>query len=321
MKRTEILRTIAYVALGSLTVLSMVGCTPKAQEKGAGDLKFVFVDPVVGDPYWVEVDQGCIDAAKKLGVQMEILGPTEVDADAQIQYIETAIAQKVDGIVTMALNPPAFIPVIAQAAEAGIPLMLVDGDAPESERLAFFGTNAYESGITSGKVIEEISGGKAKVGIITAGLDIQQINERIQGIQDYFKDKPDLEVVAVEDSRADPVIGRDLAVALLQAHPEINVMFGGGAVDTPAVAQAVEDLGLQGKVMVIGMNDTPQALDYLRSGTIQAILAEKPYAMCYMATEALYKTIVEKQEVTGVVNTGVTVVTKENIDTYKQPSQ
>ena len=315
-KRISKFLVIATISL--LLILATYGCATLSGEKEPGELDFVFVDPVVGDPYWVEVDQGCIDRAEELGVNMEIIGPTEVDADAQINYIETSMAEGVDGIVTMALNPPAFIPIIDKAVDAGIPVMLVDGDAAESKRNAFFGTNPYESGITSAEVIEEFTDGNAKVGIVTAGLDIQQINERIQGIEDYFEDKPNMEIVAIEDFRADQVMATELGIAMIQANPDINVLFGAGAVDTPGVAQAVVELDLVGEVLVIGMNDTPQALDYLRDGVIQAILAEKPYAMCYMATDALYKTIVEGEEVTGVINTGVTVVTEDNIDTYKE---
>jgi ribose transport system substrate-binding protein len=313
-------RGLMKMMLGLMILLIPIGslaCSGSPKQKTKEDVTFVFVDPVVGDPYWVEVDQGCRDAAKKLGVKVNIVGPSKVDANEQINYLETAMAQKVDGIVTMALNPPAFIPVINKAIDQGIPVMLLDGDAPESKRLAFFGTNAYESGITAGKLIEKLTNGKAKVGIITAGIDIQQINERIQGIKDYFKDKPSMTVVAIEDSRADEIIATEKATTLLQANPEINLLFAGGAVDTPGVGKAVEELHLVGKVIVVGMNDTPQALDYVRSGVIQAVLAEKPYAMCYMAIEALKKTVLDKQPVTGVVNTGVTIVTKENIDTYK----
>ena len=68
------------------------------------------------------------------------------DVDAMVKYIDTAIASKVDGIITMALSPAAIGPAIDRAVDAGIPVVLVDTDAPESKRAAYVGTSNYDAG-------------------------------------------------------------------------------------------------------------------------------------------------------------------------------
>jgi ribose transport system substrate-binding protein len=313
--RSGILVLLLLMVLPAFLVFG--GGRQEAGPKEIGDYQFTYVSPIIGHPYWLEVDRGVETAAKDFGINVEIVGPTRVDANEQIQFLETAIASQVDGIITMALNPASFTPVINTAMENGIPVMLLDGDAATSKRLAYFGSNNSTLGLEVAKVIEKLTGGDARVGIVTAGLDLEHINNRIDAMRDYFTDKPGMSIVALEDSRADTALAAEKAIAMLQSNPDINVLFGGGAADSPGVAQAIEELGLTGKVIGIGFDDIPQTLDYVRRGVLQVCIAQRPYQMGYQAVEALYKTVILGEKVTGVFDTGASIVTIDNIDTYR----
>jgi ribose transport system substrate-binding protein len=314
----------SFAKLLALALILLLGATAvfaagsqQAGPKGIGDYRFTYVSPIIGHPYWLEVDRGISEAAKKFGINVAIVGPTRVDANEQIQFLETAIASKSDGIITMALNPASFTPVINSAMDNGIPVMLLDGDASTSKRLAYFGSNNATLGLEVAKVIEKLTNGNAKVGVITAGLDLQHINDRIDAMRKYFADKPGMSIVALEDSRADTALAAEKSIAMLQSYPQINVLFGGGAADSPGVAQAIDELGLTGKIIGIGFDDIPQTLDYVRKGVLQVCIAQRPYQMGFQAVEALYKTVVLGEKVTGVFDTGASIVTKDNIDTYR----
>ena len=318
MERMNVKR-LFFVLLVLTLVLGTVfaGGSKEPVTKGPADYRFTYVSPIIGHPYWLEVDRGVTDAAKKFGIDVAIVGPTKVDANEQIQLIETAIATKSDGIITMALNPASFTPVINSAVDSGIPVMILDGDAPTSKRLAYFGSNNSTLGLEVAKVIEKLTNGNARVGIVTAGLDLEHINNRIDAIRTYFADKPGMSIVALEDSRADTALANEKAMAMLQSNPEINVLFGGGAADSPGVAKAIEESGMTGKIIGIGFDDIPQTLDYVRNGVLQVCIAQRPYQMGFQAVEAIYKTVVKGEKVTGIFDTGASIVTKENIDTYK----
>ena len=62
--------------------------------------------------YWIDVEEGIQAGAKEQGVDVAVLGDTKVDVDAMVKYIDTAIASKVDGIITMALSPAAIGPAV-----------------------------------------------------------------------------------------------------------------------------------------------------------------------------------------------------------------
>jgi ribose transport system substrate-binding protein len=296
-------------------LISVMGLAFAGGGKDDGKLDVTFVNPYVGHPYWNKVDDGCKAAAAQYNIKLKITGPTSVDANEQIGYIETALSENVDGLVTMALNPASFTPVINKVMDAKIPVMLLDGDAPSSKRLAFYGSNNYNGGIECAKVIEQLTGGNAKIGII-APIDIKHIMDRVDGIKDYIADKKDMEIVSIEDDRADVTATIEKTTAMLQAHPEINVVFGNGSHCGPGIAKAVEEMGLVGKVKLIAVDVTPQTADYIKAGVIDVALAQQPYQMGFLAVEALYKVIVNGEKITGEFDTGTAIVTKANVDEH-----
>jgi len=282
----------------------------------AKPLRFTLVSPLVGHPYWVSVEDGMKAANEEFGVNTDYVGPTEINIDEQIKAIETAIASKVDGIITMALNPEAFKPVIDKAVDAGIPVVLIDTDAPDSKRNCYAGTSNKAAGFEAGKAMIEATGGKAKIGIITGAIDADNLNLRIDGFKEAIKDHPEMEIVAIEPSNTDLLIATEKAQSMLQAHPDITAFFGVSAYDVIGAAKIVEEKGLVGKITLVGFDDMPETLDYIRQGVVYAAIAQKPYQMGYLGVKLL-KEIHEGKTPESIIDTGVTVITKENVETYK----
>ena len=282
-------------------------------------LRFIYVDPAAANSYWVDLFGGLEAAGKKLDVEIVHVGPDQVDQMKQIEDIEAAVAEKPDGIITMALNAPAFTDPVNYAVDHGVPVVLLDGDAPESKRAFFCGVDCYQQGLDVGKEIVERVGTDAKIGIVTAGLDIEIINDRIDGLKKVCEENPGMEIVAIEDSHGDTVVAGDKATAMLQTYPEINVMIAAGAADVPGVGLAIDTLDLKDKVTGIAFNDDPQGLEYLKSGVYDFILCSLPSEEGYAAVEALYNYVTGKLPEGGpdTVYMRSVVITAENADTYK----
>ena len=109
----------------------------EAASAPSGDqLHFVYVTPLLSHPVWLLAKEGFDQACEELGVQGDWVGPQNISPEEMTKLVETAVAQKADGIITQGLVPAT--PVQA-AVEAGIPVLLVDSDLPDVDRLAFFG--------------------------------------------------------------------------------------------------------------------------------------------------------------------------------------
>src|SRR4030043_492064 len=103
-----------------------------------------------GAPYWIDSKAGLYDKAKELGVKAIFTGPQTVDVNQQIDAINRAIAQHVDGIIMVPMAD-SVTPAINKALDAGIPVVCADADAPSSRRYSFIGTGNYNAGSMGGE--------------------------------------------------------------------------------------------------------------------------------------------------------------------------
>jgi len=277
---------------------------------------FVFVTPLMANPYWDVVEQGWKDAAAKLGANVDYIGPTALSLDDMIKYMETAIAQKVDGIATMALNAEAMKKPIADAKAAGIPVVLVDTDSTNSQRDAYAGTSNYAAGQTAGQYMAKITGGKATIAILTGRLDQPNLVARVDGFKNAISKFPGMKVVDMQPDDSDLQKGIQAAEAMLLANPGIDAMFGSEGFGAPALGKVVKEAGKAGKIRVVGFDDLPESVDYIRAGVVDGVVVQKQYVMGYRAVEYLLK-LARKQKVPSVTDTGVIMLTKANADSYK----
>lgn len=280
-------------------------------------LRLTLVTPFGAHPYWMQAEQGMLAANKDLGVNCELAGPAELNLDEQIKAIETAVASRVDGIITNGYVPEALTPAIDKAVEAGIPVVLIDADAPDSKRTCYIGTSNYDAGVEAGKAMIKSTGGKAKIGILTGPLDSANLNDRIDGFKAAIKDNPDMVILTTEVTDADLLKGTEKAQTMLQAYPDMTAIFGVSGNDIIGAGTIVEEKGLAGKLTLIGFDDLDQTLDYIRKGIVTGTTVQKPYTMGYEGVKTLVGIIQGKNPEQEVIDTGVTIVTKENVDSYK----
>jgi ribose transport system substrate-binding protein len=291
---------------------------PAAATPAAGGKQphFVFVTPLMANPYWDVVEQGWKDGAAKFNAQVDYIGPTALSLDEMIKYMETAIAQKVDGIATMALNADAMKKPIADAKAAGIPVVLVDTDAPDSQRDAYAGTSNEAAGEAAGDFMTKVTGGKATIAILTGRLDQPNLVARVDGFNKVIAKSPNMKVVDMQPDDSDLQKGIQAAEAMLLAHPDITAMFGSEGFGAPALCTVVKEAGKSGQIHIVGFDDLTQSVDCIKAGTVDGVVVQKQYVMGYRAVEYLTK-LINKQTVASVTDTGVIMLTKDNVATYK----
>ena len=98
--------------------------------------------------------------------------------NAQIDYVNKAIAQKVDGIIMIPMSD-GVAPAIDRAIESGIPVVCADADAPSSKRYSFVGTGNFNAGFQGGTELARLVNGEGKVALITIP-GAANLNQRIQ---------------------------------------------------------------------------------------------------------------------------------------------
>lgn len=288
---------------------------PAEEEKE--DFHFVYVTPAGASPYFVDIQDGIDAAAKDLGVTVDTVGPDDVDFIAQIEAMEAAAVDKPDGIMTMAVNPESYTEPIKKVVEGGVPVVLLDGDAPESLRSFYVGVNTFNQGVDMAKKIAEVAGEDAKIGIVTAGLDVDIINWRIDGMREEMKNHEGMEIIAIEDAHQDTIAAGEKATTMIQTYPEINVMVAAGASDVPGVGKAIDDLGKKDEILGVAFNDDPQGLSYLETGVYDFIIASLPYEEGYATVQAMVAVVKGETFPTDIIYLRSVEINADNVKTYK----
>lgn len=296
---------------------------------GSKDEKYVMVTFVSGIEYWKGAYKGMQEAAKNLGVTAEYTGANEYDINQEVTVLEQVIAQKPSGILVTAINPDALKDPINKAMQQGIPVVTFDADSPNSSRYSFLATSNYNAGVIAARTLAKLVGNKGDVGIITIPGQLNH-EERTAGFKDTIaKEFPDMKVVSVQDGKSDQVASAQAMASMMQADPNLVGVFTTEASTGVGAATAVKEANKVGKVHIISFDTDKGTLDNVKAGVIDATIAQGTWNMGYWGMMFLYNLKHNllhpidgdwaKANVSPLppnVDTGVNVVTKDNVDFF-----
>ncbi len=300
-----------------VVVLLLSGCAKKQEDK---KWVFAFVPKLLDNPVFQLAWQGAQAAANQLDsgkIEVQRYAPVKSDAVEQAQIIESLIERKVDGIAISVNDADALKESIDKAMDAGIPVVTFDSDSPKSKRIAYYGTANKPSGRMMAEYLVKRMGTKGSIGILMGTPGAPNLEERKEGILEYLKDYPDITVVATEYCYDDVNKGVSMMETAMQAHPEMTgwVLPGAWALFTPPPGPF--SAKKPGELTVVSIDALPEQLDYVRQGYVQVLLGQKLFGWGFESVRML-KDIKEGKKVDGVIDSGVDVVTKENVEEYAQ---
>ncbi len=309
------MKRIALVVALALVIIS--GCGKKPEEK---KLTFAFVPKLLDNPVFQVAWQGAQAAAKDLGegkIEVERYAPVKSDAVEQAQIIESLVERKVDGIAISVNDADALKTSIDDAMAAGIPVVTFDSDAPKSKRISFYGTNNPGSGKTMGEYLVKYMGKKGNIALLMGTPGAPNLEERKNGLLEFLRDYPDIKVVATEYCYDDVNQAVSKMEARMEATPQLNgwVLIGGWGIFTPPPGPFASKKA--GELTVIAFDALPEELDYVRQGYAQALIGQKLWGWGYESVRML-KEIKDGKSLPPVNDSGVDIVTKENVEEYAQ---
>jgi ribose transport system substrate-binding protein len=310
-------RNLNLALAGGLATLS-IALAPGAQAKDAKDIS-VAVVPKVAVPFFDDCNNGAKSEAEKLGVRYQWVVPQNTQGATQVQIIEDLISKHVDGIAISVNEPKSVESVMKRAAQSCIRVLTYDSDSPKSGRAMYIGTNNESAGATMAETMAKALGGNGEVAIVTGQLGAVNLNERISGIKKGLARYPGIKIVEVQGTDDDLAKGVSVVETTLRAHPQLKGIFGVSQVGGPAVAKVLDtkEFGaMKGKLEVLAFDDLPDTLKGLRDGSIQGIMVQRPVTMGSLAVEHLVAQIDGKETQPKDIDTGVTVVTKDNVGSY-----
>ncbi len=304
----------------------MVACKPSGSAAGGstGQLKIAVIPKGTTHVYWKSVEAGANKAAAELGVKLTYIGPQREDDRTQQIDLVTNQALQNDAIVLSPLDAVALRESAEAVAAKGKPVVIIDSALAESESFitSFVATDNAEGGRIAARHLAKLVGEKGKVAMLRYLQGSASTEQREAGFLDEIKKFPGIEVVSAEQyAGATASQAQDTATNLITRLAEgdglsIQGLFCSNQTNSYGMLQALRGKNLAGKVKFIGFDCDGTFIDGLKKDEMHGTVLQDPLNMGYLGV----KTAVSKlkgEKVEAVIDTGATLVTKENLEDPK----
>ncbi|MEP2120024.1 MAG: ABC transporter substrate-binding protein [Bauldia litoralis] len=270
--------------------------------------------------YWQILLAGARKAGKELDINVAELGP-QVDTDiaGQISILENAVANNPLAVVIAASQYEALGRPIDEAATK-TKVVGVDSGANTESYVSFVTTNNVEGGRAAGKALAEAIAAKygkpeGEVFIITSVPGAGSLDARAEGFKAVMAEEyPDITIVADKVADGQITTGLNIANDVMLAYPNLRGAFASSEEMALGVTQAVTGNNAEDKVMVVAFDSNEQLVQRLADGEVAALIVQDPFRMGYDSVKIAYAAA-KGEDVPKDVDTGVNVITKENMDT------
>src|SRR6201997_1226428 len=323
-RRQAIRRAAGAGALASLSSLAGFGVTnAEAAEEALGKFpkhpqwKFVFVNHVTTNPFFVPTRYGAEDACALLGCTYQWVGSEKSIATDMVNALNTAVSAKADGIAVSLVDLSAFNAPVEKALAAGIAVVSYNADAKDNKRLCYIGQDLFLSGKGLGQRIVELVGEGEVAGFIATPGQLN-IQPRMDGAREAIKESG--KNIKLDEIATGPSVNEELSriQAYYTGHPDIKGMYAVDAGSTAGVGKVMAANKLSAKgVHAGGFDLLPTTLDAISKGDLDFTIDQQPYLQGFYTIMVLFVYKISGG-LSGLsdINTGLKFVTKASVAPY-----
>ncbi len=269
--------------------------------------------------FWRTVESGALKAGEELKAEIRWKGPLkENDRAMQIEVVQQFISERVDAIVLAPLDDVALQASCRAAMQANIPVVIFDSALKGEQGLdfiSFVATDNTEGGRMGGAKLAELMGNTGKMAILRYQVGSASTEKRESGALESISGVEGIEVIS-DNQYAGATVGEAITVSenMLDVIKEADGIFTPNESATVGMLTTLQRHNLAGKVKFVGFDASETLVAALKDGEIDALVVQNPAKMGYLGVKTAFDYLHGK-EVTPVIDTGVALVTRENMDT------
>lgn len=282
MKRATVLTALSLATLGAGTLVLAQGMmTPKLAKKATYRVGFAQTES--NNPWRLAQTKSMQDEAKRLGYTL-VYTDAAGSAAKQVSDVRSMIAQKVDAIFLAPREEKPLAAAVIEARKAGIPVILLDRNVdqamakPGQDYVTFIGSDFIKEGNRVGNWLVKQTGGKANIIELEGTTGSSPANDRKKGFNDVIARNSGMKILASQTGDFARDKGRQVMETLLQAHPDVNVVYAHNDEMALGAVAALQAAGKKpGKdVLVVSIDGEREAVQAIVDGKINYIVECNP---------------------------------------------
>lgn len=297
----------------SLTLMLLSACSMQPpswakpdKKKDLEDIKIGLSVSTLNNPFFVSLRDGVVKEAKSLGMEV-IIVDAQNDSAKQVNDVEDLIQQGVDALLINPTDSASISTAVQSANNIGIPVVTLDRSADKGIVEALVASDNIKGGEMAANYMIEKLGERAQVIELEGVPGASATRERGQGFHNIADEK--LTIIAKQAADFDRTKGLTVMENLLQANPDVKAVF---AHNDEMALGAIEAINSSGKdVMVIGFDGNDDALNAIKSGDMEATVAQQPELIGKLAVDAA-RDVLQGKKVEEIIAAPLKLVTKDN---------
>lgn len=311
VKRNVLLVFLLFILLISPVLFGIVNLSSKRDEEPK---KISLILKAQSGEYWKGVRMGAEVAAKEFNVKVDFTSAVdENDIDGQIALVNAAIERKADALIIAPCDYNGLVEVTEKAARKKIPILVINSKLNTNKISSYIATDNVKAGEMAGEKLISLAGVSSRIAIINFVQGASNNKEREEGLKSVISRYPKIKVVYMDYVSPDSESASDITKKLMLGDNKINTIIALNSISSIGVADAIEQMGLAGKVNIIAFDNSQEEIEYLEKGVIQATVTQNPFGMGYLAVKYAVLNL-QGKKVPSYVDTGLVIVGSDNMD-------
>ncbi|GAK59241.1 monosaccharide-transporting ATPase [Candidatus Vecturithrix granuli] len=270
--------------------------------------------PSLSHPFFVYLQKNVMDEAEKLGVEVIAIDAENVAAK-QMSIVEDFIAKGVKGVLMSPIGEDALVPAVEALNDAGIPVATVDRKVAGGDVFVHVGADNVEGGRVAARYLIEKLGGKGNVLELEGTPGASPAIDRKAGFDEVIATS-EIKILVSQTAKFERAMGQSVMENLLQVHKDFQGVF---AANDEMILGSVEAMSAAGvdpaKVITIGYDAIPDALNYIKDGKLSATIEQFPGEQAKQSLRFLVEYIRDgKEPPSKEVYITPVAITSENLD-------
>jgi ribose transport system substrate-binding protein len=293
-------RLLVFIIVGTMLIAS-TSCQ-RGNDQAGGAPRIAFVMKTANNPFFIDMQKGAEEAAKKLGINL---------------IVQAALCVTPSG-------SREIVPAIEKANRAAIPVVIVDTrvdpkamSESKGKIATFIGSDNYEGGKLAGEFLAKRLGGKGTVAVLEGIPGHETGDSRLKGFREAIRAMPGIEIVASQTANWERDQGFNVFQNILQSHPDVQAVFACSDLMALGAVEAIAAAKKTGQIAVVGFDALTEAREAVRRGTMDATVAQFPADMGALAVENAYR-VIKGEQVKEEFVVPIKLITKETLNASEE---
>ena len=294
-------RPLLLAIAGCFLGVLLVSSCKKSVDTGAsaGKKRTVGFAQVGAESAWRTAETDSIKAeAGGRGVNLKF-SDAQGKQENEIKAVRSFIAQGVDAIILAPVVETGWEPVLREAKQAKIPVVLVDRGVKVDDESLFatlIASDFVVEGKMAGEWLAKKTGGKAQIIELQGTPAAAPAIDRKRGFEEGIKPFPEMKIIASQSGDFRRSGGKEVMEALLKVHPEVTAVYAHNDDMALGAIQALEEAGKKPgtDVLVVSVDGVKGAFEAMVAGKLNCTVECNPL-LGPMAFDAVDKILGDAQ--------------------------